>query len=195
MKNLKQIANTLYVLFNVFFWLALFAAGAVVVVTVIFFVLGLPMDTLKIGTMEFSLNDQAVDVKSLELKFIMLTQMLSAVVNCVFLAIICKKLKEILHPIKSGEPFMSNVGKNIGKLGNITCVFGVCSIITQIISVIAVTVFVANNENIFKNDYILSYAFEWKSDLTWIIVSLVLYLIAYVFEYGRELQELSDETL
>lgn len=195
MKNLKQIANTLYVLFNIFFYLSLFAAGAVVIVTVICFIFDIPIDTLKIGIMNFAFNDSTVDVKSIELKFIMLTQMLSAVVNCVFVSIICRKLKDIFLPIKNGEPFMSDVGKNIKKLGNITCIYGVSSIIVQMVSAIAVTVFVVNNENIFINNYILSCTAEWKSDLSWVLVSLILYLIAYIFEYGRELQELSDETL
>ena len=145
--------------------------------------------------MTFDLNTEAVNFNNAELKFIMLTQMISAIVNCAFAVFICKKLKDILYPIKNGEPFMDTVGKNVKKLGNIMCIFGVFSVIAQIVSTIALGIFMGDYGHIFTNDYILSCGIMNKFDISWVIGALFMYLLGFIFDYGKQLQELSDETL
>ena len=195
MKKMKQSANLLYNFFNVFFWLTIVATCVLVVASVVLLILNIPPETLEIGIITFDLNTDAVNFNDFKLKFLMITQMFSAIVSCVFSIFICKKLKDILRPIKNGEPFMDSAGKNVRKLGNIMLIFGIASVIAQIVSTIALGIFMGDYGYIFTNDYILSCSIINKYDISWVIGALFMYLIAYIFDYGKQLQELSDETL
>ena len=195
MKKMKQSANLLYKFFNVFFWLTILATCVLVVTSVVLLILNIPPETLEIGIITFDLNTDAVNFNDFKLKFLMITQMLSAIVSCVFAVFICKKLKDILRPIKNGEPFMDSACKNVRKLGNIMLIFGIASAIAQIVSTIALGIFMSDYGYIFTNDYILSCSIINKYDISWVIGALFMYLIAYIFDYGKQLQELSDETL
>ena len=195
MKKMKQSANLLYNLFNVFFWLTIVATCVLVVASVVLLILNIPPETLEIGIITFDLNTDAVNFNNFKLKFLMITQMLSAIVSCVFSVFICKKLKDILRPIKNGEPFMDSAGKNVRKLGNIMLIFGIASAIAQIVSTIALEIFMGDYGYIFANDYILSCSIINKYDISWVIGALFMYLLGFIFDYGKQLQELSDETL
>ena len=195
MKKIKQSANLLYKFFNVFFWLTILATCVLVVASIVLLILNIPPETLEIGIITFDLNTDAVNFNDFKLKFLMITQMLSAIVSCVFAVFICKKLKDILRPIKNGEPFMDSACKNVRKLGNIMLIFGIASAIAQIVSTIALGIFMGDYGYIFTNDYILSCSIINKYDISWVIGALFMYLIAYIFDYGKQLQELSDETL
>lgn len=195
MKKIKQSANLLYKFFNVFFWLTILATCVLVVASIVLLILNIPPETLEIGIITFDLNTDAVNFNDFKLKFLMITQMLSAIVSCVFAVFICKKLKDILRPIKNGEPFMDSACKNVRKLGNIMLIFGIASAIAQIVSTIALGIFMGDYGYIFTNDYILSCSIINKYDINWVIGALFMYLIAYIFDYGKQLQELSDETL
>ena len=195
MKKMKQSANLLYKFFNVFFWLTILATCVLVVASVVLLILNIPPETLEIGIITFDLNTDAVNFNNFKLKFLLITQMLSAIVSCAFAVFICKKLKDILRPIKNGEPFMDSACKNVRKLGNIMLIFGIASAIAQIVSTIALGIFMGDYGYIFTNDYILSCSIINKYDTSWVIGALFMYLIAYIFDYGKQLQELSDETL
>ena len=195
MKKMKQSANLLYKFFNVFFWLTILATCVLVVASVVLLILNIPPETLEIGIITFDLNTDAVNFNDFKLKFLMITQMLSAIVSCVFAVFICKKLKDILRPIKNGEPFMDSAGKNVRKLGNIMLIFGIASVIAQIVSTIALGIFMGDYGYIFTNDYILSCSIINKYDISWVIGALFMYLLGFIFDYGKQLQELSDETL
>ena len=195
MKKMKQSANLLYNFFNVFFWLTIVATCVLVVASVVLLILNIPPETLEIGIITFDLNTDAVNFNDFKLKFLMITQMFSAIVSCVFSIFICKKLKDILRPIKNGEPFMDSAGKNVRKLGNIMLIFGIAFAIAQIVSTIALGIFMGDYGYIFTNEYILSCGIINRYDGSWIIGALFMYLIAYIFDYGKQLQDLSDETL
>lgn len=195
MKNLKKSASILYTMFNIFFFLALFALFASVIASALFFVLDVPADTMQLGILEFSLNGEAIDTQSLELKLIMLAEMINIALTAAFAALICKKLKGIMRPIKNGEPFIETIGKDVRKLGNTILIFGLCSTVAQIALTAAFALFIGKYGHIFQNDYILSCKIMSTSDFGWIAAALVVYLLAYIFEYGMQLQKLSDETL
>ncbi len=195
MKNLKKSASILYTMFNIFFFLALFAFGAAIIASALFFILDVPADTMQIGILEFSLNGEAIDTQSLELRLVMLAEMLTIALSSAFAALVCKKLKGIMHPIKNGSPFIETIGADVRKLGNIILVFGLCSTVAQIGLTAAFAFFIGKYEYIFQNEYILSCKITSTSDFGWIAAGLVVYLLAYVFEYGMQLQRLSDETL
>ena len=195
MKNLKKSASILYTMFNIFFFLALFALYASVIASALFFVLDVPADTLQLGALEFSLNGEAFDSQSLELKLIMLAATINIALTTAFVALICKKLKGIMRPIKNGEPFIETIGKDVRKLGNTILIFGLCSMVAQIGLTAAFALFIGKYGHIFQNDYILSCRIMSTSDFGWIAAALVVYLLAYIFEYGIQLQKLSDETL
>ncbi len=196
MKNLKKSASILYNLFNILFFLALFAFCASIIASALFFILDVPADTLQLGILEFSLNSETIDSQSLELRLVMLAEMLNIAISCAFAALICKKLKSIMLPIKNGEPFIETIGTDVRKLGNIIIIFGLCYTVAQIALTGAFALFIGKYGHIFQNDYILSCKIMTTSDFGgWIAAALVVYLLAYVFEYGMQLQKLSDETL
>ena len=196
MNNLKKSANILYNLFNIFFFLAIFALCASVIASALFFIMDVTADTIQLGILEFSLNSETLDSQSLELKFIMLTQMFSIALGSIFAAIICKRLKGIMLPIKNGDPFIETISADVRKLGNTILVFGICSTVSQVVLTIAFALFLGKYSYIFQNDYILSCKIISTSDFGgWIAAALVVYLLAYIFEYGMQLQKLSNETL
>ena len=49
--------------------------------------------------------------------------------------------------------------------------------------------------SIFLNDKIVGVGYNFRIDTTFIFVALVLFLLSYVFRYGTQLQQLSDEIL
>ena len=96
-------------------------------------------------------------------------------------------LRRIIKPMRDGKPFDSAVSERLRRLGWYSLICGVISalyelfgknIVMRLIMPESGTVSVEHNVNI------------WL----FLIASLI-YLFSYIFRYGEELQQLSDETL
>jgi len=103
-------------------------------------------------------------------------------------------IREILLPMKEEKPFASIVSTNLKKLAKLSINLGIlCNII--MLSEQIMTVFVYNLPSLLISEKITHVGGMFKVDLTFLIYWAVLLLLSYVFRYGEELQQLSDETL
>ena len=119
------------------------------------------------------------------------------VVGAVFAAGIYYALslvRKILQPMMEGKPFDSMVGQNIRKIGFVTLVLGIIQNVAVLIDTIgAVKTFQLIDMN--ADAVVRSVTVNYSLDLTFLIVFFVLLLMSHIFNYGTELQQLSDETL
>ena len=103
-------------------------------------------------------------------------------------------VREILHPMTEEKPFDSIVSTNLKKLARLSINLGVLYNII-ILSEQIMTVFVYDLPGLLVSDKITHVSGMLNVDLTFLIYWAVLLLLSYIFRYGEQLQQLSDETL
>ena len=103
-------------------------------------------------------------------------------------------IREILLPMKEEKPFDSIVSTNLKKLAKLSITLGILYNII-ILSEQIMTVFVYDLPQLLISEKIVHVDGMFQVDLTFIVYWAILLLLSYVFRYGKELQQLSDETL
>jgi len=103
-------------------------------------------------------------------------------------------IREILDPMKEGKPFDTIVSTNLKKLARLSINLGILGNII-ILSEQILTVFVYDLPGLLISDKITHVGGMFQVDLTFLIYWAILLLLSYVFRYGEELQQLSDETI
>ena len=103
-------------------------------------------------------------------------------------------IREILLPMKEGKPFDAIVSTNLKKLAKLSIVIGILYNII-ILSEQIMTVFVYDLPGLLISEKISHVGGMFQVDLAFIVYWAILLLLSYVFRYGEELQQLSDETL
>lgn len=112
----------------------------------------------------------------------------------VFACMVLHVIRSILEPMSQGKPFTTTVSKNLHRLAVIVLVAGAF----YEISLAVHTMLTFGNlglDQLFNYDLVSAIAVEYKIDLWFVAVFVILQLMSYVFKYGEELQQLSDETL
>ena len=105
-----------------------------------------------------------------------------------------KIARKILKPMKEGLPFDESVSKNLKNLGILTLVGGGIWSVTKLI--IDTTTFKAYHiSELFRPEIVTSVELSASLDTTFLVIAAVFFLLSYIFQYGAELQKLSDETL
>lgn len=105
-----------------------------------------------------------------------------------------KAIRNILAPMKNGEPFHNTVSINLNRLARYVCSLGIGLNLQEIISNILLTK-AYDLHLLLLSEKISHVEFTFVFDFSFLVVSGVLLLLSYVFRYGEELQQLSDETL
>lgn len=105
-----------------------------------------------------------------------------------------KLLRTILAPMKEGRPFTAEVPKNLRKIAWVVLIGGA---LIQIMGMIegSVLILAYPMEEIFSSAAISRVEFAFTMDLNFVLVFCILMLLSYVFAYGQQLQQESDETL
>ena len=103
-------------------------------------------------------------------------------------------VRKILKPMMEGKPFDASVGHNIKKIGYVALVLGTVENMASIIDA-AVTVKMFNLTALPDGGAVRSITANYTFDLGFLVTFFVLILMAHIFNYGAELQQLSDETL
>lgn len=105
-----------------------------------------------------------------------------------------KIAKDILRPMRDGNPFTVSVSKKIRSLARLELIGGILTIALQSITSYQMAsdldVLALFREGVVDHIRIMS-----SFDVNFIFIAFILYLLSYVFKYGEELQQLSDETL
>ena len=103
-------------------------------------------------------------------------------------------IREILKPMTENQPFDSTVSENLKKLARLSIELGILwNIIILAEQIIAF--FVYDLPGLLISEKIASVATNYTLDISFLICSGILLLLSYIFRYGTELQQLSDETL
>jgi hypothetical protein len=106
----------------------------------------------------------------------------------------CKEIRNILAPMIQGEPFQGIVGQGLKKLARYSIALGIIGNVTILAEQIFTT-FIFDLSALLLSEKISHISFNYEIDLTFLVVAAVLLLTSYIFRYGEELQQLSDETV
>ena len=98
-------------------------------------------------------------------------------------------LRRILTPMKQGQPFHASVSRSFRRLGWLSLLLGVLQpvFVSMAHGMMARLVAQQTELNVGTPYNVL--------DVTFLLVAALLFLFSFVFQYGEELQRLSDETL
>ena len=105
-----------------------------------------------------------------------------------------KIAKDILRPMREGNPFTVSVSKKIRSLARLELIGGILTIALQSIT----SYQMASDLDVlalFREGVVDHIRITSSFDVNFIFIAFILYLLSYVFKYGEELQQLSDETL
>lgn len=149
--------------------------------------------SIRIDYLKLIFNDDAAlhkDKMSMWLPLILL-------ITAIFIFIIYKSIQTIESICTitiDHTPFDVRVTNHIKKLAKYILAGG---IVFNILEVCRVLYFkqILNFDLLFNTKYVTQINFDIRLHLSFLIFAALIYLLSYIFRYGRELQQLSDETL
>ena len=163
-------------------------------------IFGLPLDQIGTGFEDADLGNITISVTEslMPTRSVILGKNALEIALTLVCLIIARKMiaciREILAPMKAGAPFHTGVSSNLKNLAIHTCIIGVAANVSDILSNI-LTVLAYDLANVIINDQISHIAITNVFDFSFLFIAAILLLLSYVFRYGEELQQLSDETL
>lgn len=104
------------------------------------------------------------------------------------------QVRKILYPMKQGRPFEKGISKVFFQtgwviLGSGVIINGICManryLIAKMVSV----------KDLFDMRNVLSVDWTYSFDFGFVCVAVVIFILAFIFRYGEELQQEADETL
>ena len=203
MKNLIKTASILdKILHILFIATAIGAVGCVVglgiiAVGVIFdlppHMIGTGFENVQLGFLTLSLSDAYLPDINIILGWIAVDILLTFV--CLIIARkMIGRFRDILSPMKTGSPFHNTVSINLKSLAKDVCVLGIAVNIQDTISnkLMEKTY---NLSKVILGDQITHITVNNVFDLSFLFIAGILLLLSFIFRYGEELQQLSDETI
>ena len=103
-------------------------------------------------------------------------------------------VRNILAPMTEGTPFNGAASQNLGRLARYTLILGIKLNLMSILGNV-ITAQAYDLPGLLMNENIVHMTMNYYFDLSFVLIAAVFALLAYVFRYGEELQQLSDETL
>lgn len=155
--------------------------------------IGTGYQNIDVGILSLEIAESYAPDKNLVL-ILLAVEMAIAFVS-ILIARCCNScIRDILKPMISGEPFHSSVSESLKKLARYGLVLCVVLNLANI-AVTAMYSFGFDLPGLLINDKVSSITIHSTFDLTFLLVAAALYLLSYIFRYGEQLQQLSDETL
>ena len=197
MEKLTKFARILNVIMKVIFWV-LFAGGCVLIVALIAIPF-LPLElignfgTIDFGPVSFVLSPgYQIDTSGLKI-----TLAVALVAGIVAIAAGCWQtaiLRKALKPIAEGKPFVSEVSNALKQLAWATLISGiVISAMGCLSEYLLASIY--DISELFLNDYIVGFSVDVDYSFNFIIPTIFLFLLHYIFKYGVELQQQADDTI
>ena len=103
-------------------------------------------------------------------------------------------IRNILQPMTEEKPFDNSASIHLRKLAKLSIRIGILWNII-ILSETIVSIFVYDLPGLLLSEKITHIESSIQVDLSFLIYWAILTLLSYVFQYGQQLQQLSDETL
>ena len=202
MEKMKSIAGELDVFFRVLQALCLAAAiaagvGLLLIAACFLFdldpdLIGRGYHELDVGFLELCLSEGFYPDQKKVLLIAAAGMFMGCAVALVLRACI-GLIRKLLSPMMAGTPF-SNTHIYLRGLARYALILGILTNLSEGINLLIVNN-VYNLSELFMSEKFTSVAIHYETDFSFIAVWAVLLLLSYVFRYGQELQNLSDETL
>ena len=155
--------------------------------------IGTGYDSLDIGFLELEIAENYAPDRWL----VLLQAAVTLLISC-RLFYDCRRgvgyIRQILQPMKEEKPFDSVISTNVKKLARLSINLGILINLIRLFEQIMV-VFFYNLPELMISEKITHVTGMFSVDLTFLIYWGILHLLSYVFRYGEQLQQLSDETL
>lgn len=201
MKRMKKIASILDMIFRIVYYLTIAAfVFSCMMLLILWWLYLVDSDILELfrtdltfGPISFTVADSVKSSRNTGF-FFMLSSTFYILVELPVFWMTFSAIRGILAPMKEGKPFDHNIARYLKRLAWLTVVNG---ILTQIIQNVLTgnTLNGYNLNELFLSDKITGVSVTHSCDLSFLIYALVLFLMSFIFQYGSELQKLSDETL
>lgn len=203
MDKLTKTASKLHTVFSIAEKVLMALAIAAIVCAGLIgvgFLLGLDPDTVAIGY-------EKIDIGYLELqiadrfgpdKWVILLQATAALVLCSICCFVARRIvlsiTSILDPVSQGQPFHETISPSLRSIAIHTIILGIAYNCIAISELLLYT-FAYDLPNLLISEKIAHISINYTIDISFLIVSGILLLLSYIFRYGAQLQQLSDETL
>ena len=155
--------------------------------------IGTGYDSLDIGFLELEIAESYAPDRWL----VLLQAAVTLLISC-RLFYDCRRgvgyIREILQPMKEEKPFDSVISTNVKKLAGLSIRLGILFNLISLFEQIMVVFFYGLPE-LMVSEKITQVTGMFSLDLTFLVYWGILHLLGYVFHYGEQLQQLSDETL
>ena len=203
MNKLTRTAKTLDTILRILFWVMI-VCGIVAMVGAI---AGFVLQAVGVGVSEPVFGIE-LDFINLELakdviptaevarmqQLISLIGVISLTLGMALGAYCIHLLRRILRPMKEGLPFHDSVSVSLKKMAWLQLIGGgILSIIELVMENLVIYGF--NLKELLISDKISGISFNVDLNLSFLIAAAVCFLLSYIFRYGAELQQQSDETL
>lgn len=198
MKKLSSTAKKIDVVLRILFWALIVAGVAAAVAALLPLVLRRPAPetnglSLDLDFVKLHLSQPTQDAAMAQ-QITTLATMALMLLGSGVAAYAIKLIRNILKPMKDGQPFHACVSANLKKMAWLSLLGGIAANVVKILMQIAL-VRGFNMAELLSNDKITKITFNYSFNLTFVLVAAILFLLSYIFRYGAELQQLSDETL
>ena len=155
--------------------------------------IGTGYDTVEIGFLELQLAEGSAP--DTDLVLLRAAVQLAMTFICVLIGHFCVRcIRNILRPMAAGEPFHSAVSRNLKTIAILSIVLGAAVNCMQLADQY-ILVHAVGLTDLLTGGPITRVSVDYTFDISFLAVGAVLLLLSYVFRYGEQLQQLSDETL
>ena len=197
MKKIQRTSEFICRVLSVLFWVFA-AAGAVAVLALGAVLLFAPQALEEAGqvfiTLGFVRVELAQGVSAGAQRGLFIWVLLAAAAATVFGCYSLRLLRGVFRPMAKGMPFDAAVSATLKKLAWVQLIFGAA--LEGLKAVIQTAYFSAFDvASLFDAQKVAACRAEITMDGTFVIIFILLMLLAHVFRYGEELQQLADETL
>lgn len=152
----------------------------------------IPLDSLRIDIIDLTLKNDLFINKEMIAKILPFGLLLLGMLFFVGYKMI--KIVESICKTALEKPFDISIANSLVRLSKYILVGG---LITNLIIIFRFIILTKpyNYNLLFNENYVSDIQFKYQFNLTFLIDAALVYLLSYVFRYGKELQDLSDETL
>ena len=195
-KTLDKILNIVYAVFGA----VAIAAIVVVAMAGISYAMNWETESLLTSFASFDIGFLEIEVAQdfIPDSWIVLMQAIVILIGACAAIVLARKgivyIRQILKPMAEEKPFDSIVSTNLRKLAKLSVFLGIlCNIV--ILAEQFILVFSYDLRGMLLSDKIPAVDFNFEIDLSFLLSWGILMLLSYVFQYGEQLQQMSDETV
>ncbi len=149
---------------------------------------------LHFGSASFTLAPEVTAGAAGTGTFYLVAGLTIGVVGIALFVLTIRCIRRILAPMKEGLPFAREVAENFRKLGWLAIAGGVLDLILEL-ALDGAVLRAYDMGELFLSEKITAVNISYTLDFTFVLLALILFGFSYIFRYGQELQQLSDETL